>query len=373
MTVSEFRLLNPANGQLWTGRLEGRSVTITAGSAAKPKTSTKAFGDASKADLFLRREALGKLRKGFRSRQPLETDCWHWHVGSTYSGFLPIIGYEGQVLCNLSTVGDDALIRLENGAESARVELPAGTFGKRFALHANGVAIEADDSLLFWSESRGITSLAAEASGSVAGSLLEGRGAIVWYDGGALIRIDPKGRKGVPIAERAASVHQGHTPLFAGCLFDGGKSMAVCTKPNEIELLSVKTGKASGLLKGDFRFLEQLVFFERTRTLVGVAHYGPWGLVFFDVAKEVQVESPFGELETSDGRTVVRTNEDGTALLVASGDQLTVLSTKAKRWSRGSRIDFVAKRFDACFLDNDTVAVRTDLGIVGAYRIAALG
>lgn len=358
-------------GKLWGTRTTGNEVTVFSGAPGKEKETKKPQADDFSTRRFLDREEGARLRKGFVLRNPEAAPgepsllC---HMGRDYTGALSVVECAEGLLTNCyNGKADDLYLVRRDGSKEVRASLQRGLIWSILPSSQAGEFLALVDHQVFsWRLADGGWNEMTRPNGRPASCLDVSRSRAVWYEEPNLVVYDLVTQSELSRQELAPELYSGHSPQMEAALSSDGKMLAYCAHSGQIELVEVASGASYRSITGNFAMVTKLIFSRDGKSLFVKEQYGRWTLLAFEVetGQPIKKWPACGDLGTGD----VALSASGRYLAMGAYSRLEVLDLTSGE-KQTIMIDQVAKRFQFVWTADDQVAVRTDAGCLGLYRI----
>ena len=163
-------------------------------------------------------------------------------------------------------------------------------------------------------------------------------------------------------------VVRGTTP-FCGKLSKDGKLLAFHNKIGEIQIVDAENGKLVSKINGDFEMVYQFEFVNNNKLLVVREQYGTWGMRYFDLStnEEVQIK----EIEIPEYTKDVNAfcfNADQTKLILLQRADAHVFDFVNKKLLHSFKIEHLVKTCKIKFV-GEKLGLRTDYGCFSIYNV----
>jgi predicted DNA-binding WGR domain protein len=392
-----MRLKEPAGARYWEGRIEGTSLVTTSGTEGGPaRTTRKSFADAPSAAEALEKKRLERLREGYVYAAPGPVTDWglalRLNVSRVYTGFLSL-DYdaareriaaarphqkESQQECEL------LLYDVRTGAVQRTLTLRAFDLQQvRLDAPRERIIVRADGRVFQ-------INLDTEARQRLAAQrmpiffefhLSEAGDRLLAGDEGRLVVLQVE--DGTVLLEVAVEERGGHQANQVAALSPSGRLAALARNPGEVELYDVDTGSRR-TLTGGFPYARQLKIHPSERYLALTEHYERRGLWVLDLGTGEDLSQRFHHPHLLDFDRPARParpecfdfdfSADGSLLAVRHRDRILLLDFETGEKRAEIRQPHCAGTagsgaFHLTFArTNDTLAVRTDVGVISLHR-----
>lgn len=367
-------LHDPATGKTWATRCDGAQVVVTAGAPGKEKHSEKPHADARAALAWAQKEEWARLKKGHRlvDRQAAPGQPrLQLFLGKDYTGALVAASFEGRLLCNRydpEAEGDELLLIDADGGIAQRAAVPDHLVWKAVDAPALGrVLLNVDHRPMAWTPGRDAPEALAGENDTPASFLSVAGTRAAWFDEPALVVHELAQGRELLRHPLAPEQYSGHSEQMEGALSPDGATVACCSRAGEVQLIDVASGAVTATWRGGFEMIEKLAFSADGRWLLALEQYGAWTLHAFDVAAGApRADWPkLGDLSNAD----FALDAAGTRLALGRRGQVQVFALDDMRVLQRFAVDHALKRFALCWLGEDAIGVRTDLGCAAVYAL----
>jgi len=366
---------DPATGKIWATRIDGLNAVLTSGAPGKAKEMVKPHADDLSLRRFLEKEEGSRLRKGMVLADPHATagaPCMLRYLGRGYTGALAIAEFEESLLVNQydDARQGDALWRVArdgSGESFAFVGQNSLVWKLMPVPERRKVLFRADHQIRAWDPTtNGIDALTPP--NKTPASFLDCQGAVAaWHEEPELVVRDLAGEKDILRLKIEPERYAGHSPQLTGALSADGALLAHCAKAGHILVHDVTSGMLRSSIQGDFEMVNKLAFTADNRRVLVKEKYGRWRLMAFELASGEPVATWPNLNDLGDGDFALDTEHDRVACFSRGLAHVYELPTMRKHGE--VRIDQVAKSAALAWTHDGLLAVRTDLGCVGLYRV----
>ena len=161
---------------------------------------------------------------------------------------------------------------------------------------------------------------------------------------------------------------KGNIP-FCGKISKDGKLLAFQNKVGEIQIIDAENGTLLSKINGKFELVFQLEFAENNKLLVVREQYGTWGMRYFDLDtnEEIQIK----EIESPEYTKEVNAfcfNTDQTKLVLLQRADAHVFDFINKKLLHSFKIEHLVKKCEIKFV-GEKIGVRTDYGCFSIYNV----
>lgn len=163
-------------------------------------------------------------------------------------------------------------------------------------------------------------------------------------------------------------VIKGSSP-FCGKLSKDGKLVAFHNKVGEIQILDAENGTLLTKINGNFEMVNQMEFTDNNKLLVVREQYGTWGMRYFDLAKNEEIQ--IKELEIPESTKDVNAfcfNVDQTKLVLLQRGDAHVFDFTNKKLLSSFKIAHLIRKCEIKFI-GEKLGVRTDYGCFSIYKV----
>jgi hypothetical protein len=364
-----------ATGKTWATRIDGLSVVLTSGAPGKTKEIVKPQTDQASMQRFLEKEEGSRLRKGMVLADPhaaAGAPSMLRYLGRAYTGALAMAEFEDGLLVNQydDARQGDALWRIARDGSSEPLAFvgPNSLVWKLIPVpELQRVLFRADHQVRAWDPKTNSIDVLTQPNKTPA-SFLDCQGTVAaWHEEPELVVRDLAIGKDVWRFKVEPELYAGHSPQLTGALSADGALLAHCAKAGQILVHDVANGTLRSTISGGFEMVSKLAFTADNRRLLVKEKYGRWGLMAFEVATGEPVAAWPNLNDLSDGEFAVDGAHDRLAFFSRGLAHVYELSTMRKHSEL--RIDQVAKSAVLAWTSDGLLAVRTDLGCVGLYRV----
>ena len=366
---------DPATGKAWGTRVDGLNAILVSGVSSKTKEIVKPQTDEAAMQRFLEKEEGERLRKGMLLADPHAAPgapCMLRHLGRGNTGALAITEFDGCLLVNqFDDAGrGDALLQIARDGVAQRLTFVGENtlVWKLIAVpKLNKVLFRADHQVRSWEPlSNSITALTQR--NKTPASFLDCQGTLAaWHEEPELVVHDlATGRKLLRLKVEP-ELYSGHSPQLTGALSDDGSMLAHCAQAGKILVHDVASGTHRFTVSGAFEMVSKLAFTPDNRQLIVKERYGRWGLTAFELATG---KPAVGWPDLNDlGESEFAIDNAHERLAFCTRGRAYVYEWPTMRKHCELRIDQVARSAALAWTSDGLLAVRTDLGCVGLYRV----
>jgi hypothetical protein len=233
----------------------------------------------------------------------------------------------------------------------------------------NKALLRADHQIRAWEPvSNSITALTSQ--NKTPASFLDCQGTLAaWYEEPDLVVEDLATRRNLLRLKVEPELYAGHSPQLTGALSGDGSMLAHCAQAGKILVHDVASGTLRFTVSGDFKMVGKLAFTPDNRQLIVKERYGRWGLTAFELATG---EPTAGWPDLNDlGESEFAIDNAYKRMAFFTRGRAHVYEWPTMRKHCELRIDQVARSAALAWTSDGLLAVRTDLGCVGLYRVVA--
>ncbi len=366
---------DPETGKTWGTRIDGLNVILASGGLGKTKEVVKPQADEPAMRRILEKEEGVRLRKGMVLADPhamAGSPCMLRHLGRVYTGALAIAEFDGGLLVNqFEDAGQgDALWRIARDGSAERLTfVGANTLAWKLipVPTLNKVLFLADHQIRAWDPAtNGVVELTRRNGMPV--SFLDSQGTLAaWHEEPELVVRDLATEKDQFRLKVEPVLYSGHSPQLTGALSADGSMLAHCAQAGRILVHDVASGTIRFTISGGFEMVSKLVFTPDNRQLIVKELYGRWGLKAYDLATGEPATGWPDLNDLGDSEFAVDNARDRLAFFLH--DRAHVYEWSTMRKHSELRIDQVVKSAALAWTHDGLLAVRTDLGCVGIYRV----
>ena len=366
-------LTDGATGKVSVLVLDGCKLVVESGLPGKTRSTQKVHASPTAAATQFEKKEWELLKKGYVMREPdaaVGNPCLHRYVGGGYTGCLTLVAVGEQMAVYRHGVfepaqSEDYLISINRaGTMLESITLPKPLPGSA-CFYANTTTLLLDvDHFIYTYD------LAKKRFRELIGtfekpaSFIALSGTIAAYASHPALEVrDLQSDEILYRARVNCEQYGGHSDQLAGALSARGDQLALCTKPGEIVLMTMPTGKQIGMIRGDFAMVAQLAFVGGT--LLVREQYGTWSLRFFDLKTLAQIKSP---IDIEGVVTHACLNADQSRLAVILGKRVTVFDLATGQPRCGFTSAHCVKTCQAAFWGQQ-LGVRTDYGCFSVYNV----
>lgn len=366
---------DPATGKTWGTRTDGLTVILTSGVPGKTKEIVKPQADDSALQRLLDKEEGAQLRKGMVLVDPhavAGTPSMLRHLGRGYTGALAVAELDGNLLVNQydDARQGDALWRIaRDGSGELLAFVGANTLVWKLipVPKLSRALFRADHQIRSWDPATNSVAVLTQRNETPA-SFLDCQGTVAaWHEEPELVVRDLATERDLLRFKVEPELYSGHTPQLSGALSADGAMLAHCAKAGKILVHDVASGTLRFTISGGFEMVSKLAFTPDNQRLIVKEKYGRWGLTAFELPTGEPIVGWPNLNDLGDGEFAVDIAHERMAFFARG--RAHVYEWPTMRELCELRIDQVAKSAALAWTGDGLLAVRTDLGCVGLYRV----
>lgn len=356
--------------------LNNKILISETGKNNKLKTTEKEFSSNEDALNNFYKKEWEALKKGYvlnNENAEIGQPVLHKYIGGAYTGALAIenspkgiLVYEDKIQ-NSETVGLINIID-NNGDVLKTIELPKSlAWNIEYRAGRNSLILDLDHYIYeFDIEKETFNNIGQEKS-YVDSFISVAKDKIAFATLGKLSVMDNQ-NKLLYTSEYSVELIKGTAP-FCGKLSKDGKLLAFHNKVGEIQIIDAEKGTLLSKINGEFEMVFQFEFANNNELLVVRERYGTWGMRYFDLTTNQEIE--LKELEIPEYTKDVNAfcfNADQTKLVLLQRADAHVFDFVNKKLLNSFKIEHLVKKCEIKFV-GEKLGVRTDYGCFSLYNV----
>lgn len=370
------KLIDKHSNKLINLTLKDKILISETGKDNKLKTTEKEFLSKDEALKNFYKKEWEALKKGFvlnNENAEIGQPTLHKFIGGAYTGALAlenspsgIFVYEDKMQ-NAESVGIINLI--DNfGTLLKTIALPKSlAWNMEYSADRNSLILDLDHYIYEFDIENGTFNNLGQEKSYVDSFISVAKDKIAFATLGKLCILDNQ-NKIIHASAYEVEVIKGTTP-FCGKLSDDGKLLAFHNQVGEIQIIDATNGNLLSKINGKFEMVFQLEFTNDNKFLVVREQYGTWGMRYFDLSTNEEIEMK--ELEIPEFTKEVNAfcfNTDQTKLVLLQRVTAYVFDFTNKKLLSSFKIEHLGKKCEIKFV-GEKLGVRTDYGCFSLYKV----
>ena len=370
------KLIDKHSNKVINLTLNDKILISETGKDNKLKTTEKEFLSRDEALKYFYKKEWEALKKGFvlnNENAELGQPTLHKFIGGAYTGALALenspIGifvYEDKMQ-NAESVGTINLI--DNiGSLLKTIALPKSlAWNMEYSAGRNSLILDLDHYIYEFDIENGTFNNLGQEKSYVDSFISVAKDKIAFATLGKLCILDNQ-NKIIHASGYEVEVIKGTTP-FCGKLSNDGKLLAFHNQVGEIQIIDAKNGNLLSKINGTFEMVFQLEFANDNKLLVVREQYGTWGMRYFDLSTNEEIEMK--DLEIPEFTKEVNAfcfNTDQTKLVLLQRVTAYVFDFTNKKLLSSFKIEHLGKKCEIKFV-GEKLGVRTDYGCFSLYKV----
>jgi hypothetical protein len=378
LTPEIHRLHHPQTGQRCTLTVTPDQASIDTETNGKTRRTEKRFATAAEADHYAEQQEWTRLKKGFvlhhNAAAPGEPRL-HYLVGGGYTGSLALVGTPLGIYVyqhgwfNSATDQQDFLLHLDAaGHLQQTLALPTVlAWDAQYQPTWRALVLDLDHTIFAYHLDAGRFELLSAPGRSPASFVAVAAGCTAFAANDEVVVLDPERRVRLRLPF-TTQLLKGSLP-FAAALARSGNSLALHTKPGEIQLRNAHDGKLQRTLTGSFGLVRQIEFMNNDQFLLVLELHNNGQLHCFEVAQGTEIDLDLAGSENHPGWVQGYCfDAEQSRLVLLRGTWVEVYEVADWRLLQRFRLRHCVKTARLRFVGED-LGVRTDYGCFSLYRM----
>lgn len=371
-------LINAQTNQIFKITLSNNKIITEAGIIGKVRSTHKEFSTNNEAvNHFLKKE-WEMLKKGFilHNSSPNKGEPYlHYYVGAGYTGCLSFQDTPKGIYIykhgwfKSATDQRDFLILIDDlGTLEEEIELPKIlAWDMHYSTFSNSLLLDLDHSIFEYKLASGQFYQLANGENKLK-SFISVRADKIAFSTGQTIFVINQHNNTYFKQSCKIELAPGATP-FCTTLSKHGNILAIHTSIGTIQLFDILKEKVISTIHGSFGIIDQLEFVDNDNLLVAKEQNGTYGMRYFDLKTNTEVEFKTLELPSySKNLTAFCLNSDQSILALIQDTTAYIYNFSDKKYLFSFEIDHAIKTVNPKFI-GDKLGIRTDYGCFSLYSI----
>ena len=376
----ERSLINYNKNKVWKASVkEAILYTETGKVGGKMRKTEKSFANYDLAVGEMKKKVWAKIKSGFvyyNENAAKGEPSMHYYIARAYTGSLPVtkVGDHALVAEHGDGFEESLILVSRDGHLVERIKAPKGMVMQMlYSEKHSTVFVRVDHKIFVGDLKTGKYKLICGYQKQPASfiSLSENEDYLAWGTAPKVGVWDVAAKQNIfsqtlPAAYKVG----GHTTVMTGAITNDKKFFVSSTK-GACRVWDLATPTKYTVAKGDFEGLRDVTIVDKgQQTLVMAEHYGDWHLKFFDMNKAEFCEPPVNIPYSSTNLLSYAFSPKGNYFAMSQRGEVVIFDWNTKQLAQKIRLEHYIKRVDIAFIDENTLAARTDYGCLSLYNLS---